>query len=220
MANPAPRHFLLERGELAVSSWGVPVEVKAGGHVVVVEHGVALVRVAGESVTAEVVEGALWFDGEERTNPRTPKTPLSQRAVQLEGPEARPARLSALAELAQSERRFEDAAKAWAEVASSGSLDAEVANFKQGELELRELNRPLAALATFEAGEARFPAGALTQERQLSAIESCLRLGQWAEVSRRTSAFLASHPGSERADELRRLHERATTCLAPDSKCR
>lgn len=203
------QQLVLERGELAVSSWGAPLSVRAGSHEIVVERGVAVVRVAGESVTAELIEGVLVFDGEERRAPLAPKRPLSEQVSALEPPDAAPARLSARAERAEAEERFEEAAKAWAELASSGSLDAEVANFKQGELELRQLRRPQAALATFEAGEARYPAGALTQERQLSAIESCLALGRWPDVESRTAAFLGRHPTSERADELRVLHARA-----------
>ncbi|MFZ5441398.1 MAG: tetratricopeptide repeat protein [Myxococcota bacterium] len=212
--------LVLERGELAVSSWGTPVEVRAAAHRVVVERGVAIIRVAGDSVTAELVEGALLFDGETRTAPLVAKTALSEQVVRLEPEETAGARLSARAERAEAEQRFEEAAKAWAELASSGSLDAEVANFKQGEVELRQLRRPEAALATFEAGEARHPAGALTQERQLSAIESCVALGRWPDVEARTSAFLTRHPRSERADEVRVLHARALLARgAKDEAC-
>lgn len=43
------QQLVLERGELAVSSWGAPLSVRAGSHEIVVERGVAVVRVAGES---------------------------------------------------------------------------------------------------------------------------------------------------------------------------
>ena len=199
----------LERGAVAVSSWGTPVEVHARSHVVVVERGVAIVQVAGESVTVELVEGALSFDGETRVAPTTTATLLSDAATRLDAPATRPLRLTARAETAERERRYDDAAKLWAEVAASGSLDAEVANFRQGELELRRLQQPARALATFDAGQARHPSGALTQERHLSAIESCVALARWDEVERRTAAFLEAHPQSERADEVRGLHARA-----------
>jgi hypothetical protein len=204
------RTVTLERGEVAVSSWGAPVEVAAKGHVIRVDRGVAVIRVAGDSVTAEVVDGVLSFDGETRqAGPRPVSSPLLATLEALESPTSRPQRLSARAERALAERRFEDAARAFAEVASSGSLDAEVANFKKGDLELRELSRPEAALATFEAGESRFPSGALTQERALSAIESCVKLGRWAEVEQRTASFLSRHADSERSEEVHLLHARA-----------
>lgn len=205
----AARHFTLHSGALAVSTWGSPVEVQAGAHVVQVERGLAVVRVAGESVTAELVQGALLFDSEERTAPLVAPSPLSDAAARLDEPSTAPLKLAARAAQAETEQRFEDAARSWAELAASGSLDAEVANFKQGELELRQLHRPEAALRTFAAGQARFARGALTQERQLSTLESQVALGRWADVEAGTTAFLAQHPQSERADELRLLHGRA-----------
>lgn len=204
------RTLMLEHGAVAVSSWGAPFEVRAQGHVVRVERGVAVVHVAGESVTADAVEGALWFDGVERqAAARAPVPALAQTIGDLESAGSRARRLVARAEQAVEERRFADAAAAFAEVASSGSLDAEVANFKKGELELRQLESPERALATFTAGEDRFPSGALTQERQLSALESCVKLSRWPEVERRTTAFLQRHAQSERADEVRGLHAQA-----------
>jgi hypothetical protein len=206
----------LDRGEVAVSSWGAPVEVAAKGHVIRVDRGVVVVHVAGDSVTAEVVDGVLSFDGETRqAGPRAVSSPLVAALEALESPTAQPQRLSARAERAVAERRFEDAARAFAEVASSGSLDAEVANFKKGELELRELGRPEAALATFEAGDSRFSSGALSQERALSAIESCVKLSRWSEVEQRTAAFLARHADSERSEEVLGLHVQACRELSP-----
>lgn len=208
------RRVALEHGDVAVSSWGAPLEVKAKGHLVQVESGVALVHVAGESVTVSVVEGVLSFDGTTQTASRSIAMPsaagaLLARVIALESPTARPQRLVFEAERAMTEQRFDDAARAFEEVAFSGSLEAEVANFKQGELELRRLEQPAKALETFEAGEARFPKGALSQERQLSAIESCVKLKDWSSVERRTKDFLLSHASSERAEEVALLHATA-----------
>lgn len=206
------RQVALEGGELGVSSWGAPVEVVAKGHTIRVEAGSGVVRVAGDSVTVDVTEGVLSFDGTLREATRASKDAagsLSNRVAEIESAAARPRRLVARAERAVSERRFEDAVDAFAAVATSGSLDAEVANYKQGELELRQLGRPARALATFEAGEQRFTSGALRQERQLSAIESCVKLERWVEVERRTSAFLENHADSERRDEVKVLHATA-----------
>jgi hypothetical protein len=210
----------LERGELAISAWGTPVEVHAGAHTIVVERGVAIIQVASDSVTVDLVEGSLLFDGESRSAPRRASTSLSDAAMALDEPPAKFLRLTATAERAEADQRFEDAVKTWKEIASSGSLDAEVANFKEGELELRKLNQPALALATFDSGEVRHPRGALTQERQLSAIESCFALNRWADVAQRTSEFLAAHPESERVQELRALQTRACGELKqPASGC-
>jgi len=213
------RRVELQRGEVAVSSWGAKIDVAAKGHLISIEHGVAVIQVAGDSVTAEAIEGSLTFDGESRVA-RKPTTPsaLVASVEALESPSARPVRLVARAEKAVTERRFADAVRAFDEVASSGSLDAEVANFKKGELELRELSKPDVALATFEAGETRFPSGALTQERQLSALESVVKLERWAEVERRATVFLSRFEDSERAEEVRGL--RAQACAKIPGECR
>lgn len=206
------KHLTLEQGELAVSTWGAPVEVAVRGHVVKVERGVALVRAAGDSISAEVVDGALYLDGVEHKAQRggaASTSPALSALEPLETPRMRSRRLVQRAEQAVTEQRFTEAVNDLTTVASSGTLDAEVANFKLAELELRRLGRTENALATLEAGEARFPHGALTQERQLSAIESCVKLERWAEVARRVDAFLEAHPDSERAAELQQLRDRA-----------
>lgn len=209
-ATRTERAVSLQAGEVAVSSWGAPVEISARGHVVRVEGGVALVRVAGDSVTAEVIEGSLLLDGTEHVaKAKSAVTPTLAALERLEPPALRSRRLLRRAERAITEQRFDDASGDLETVATSGSLDAEVANFKKAELELRRLGNPARALATLEAGEARFSAGALAQERQLTALESCAKLERWAEVERRASDFLAQHPDSERRVEIEALRDGA-----------
>jgi hypothetical protein len=207
----APNHVTLDTGAVAVSAWGTPVEVAARGHLVKIEAGLAIVSVANDAVTAEAVEGALLFDGAPHVaRARTDSASELIRAVlALETDSMRARRLVRRAEQSVAEQRFDDAVKDLEVVASSGTLDAEVANFKKAELELRRLNRPDAALATLAAGDARFSTGALAQERQLSTIESLVKLERWAEVERNTSTFLTRFADSERAAEVRRLHEDA-----------
>lgn len=210
-AQRTERHVTLESGEVAVSSWGAPVEVAARGHVVRVEAGVAVVRVAGDSVSAEVIEGSLLLDGAEHVAQAksTVTSPALTALQQVESPALRSRRLLRRAERAITEQRFDDASGDLETVAASGSLDAEVANFKKAELELRRLGNPARALATLEAGEARFPSGALSQERQLTALESCAKLERWPEVERRATEFLAQHPDSERRAEIEALRDGA-----------
>jgi hypothetical protein len=212
----APGHVTLERGAVAISAWGAPVEVAARGHVVHVEAGLALVSVVDDAVTAEVLEGALLFDGQTHvaTSRGGTASALVDNVLALESDSLRARRLVRRAEQSVADQRFDDAVKDLETVAASGTLDAEVANFKKAELELRKLNRPSAALDTLAAGDARFPTGALAQERQLTTIESLVKLERWPDVARNTSAFLARFADSERADEVRRLHDDAARRLA------
>lgn len=205
----------LEDGAVAVSSWGAPVNVNARGHQVRIESGLALIQVAGDEVSAEAIEGALLFDGQLHTA-RTKSESASdtvKAVLAIETESLRARRLVKRAEQSVSEQRFEDAVRDLETVASSGTLDAEVANFKQAELELRKLNRPESALKTLGNGDAKFPRGALSQERQLSEIESLVKLERWSEVELNTSTFLTRFADSERADEVRRLHDEAARRL-------
>jgi hypothetical protein len=111
------------------------------------------------------------------------------------------------------ERRYPEAVAVWGQLAGSDSLEAEVANFRQAELQLRQLHLPQEALATLEAGQTRFPSGNLRQERQLSAIEVCVKMGRWVEVEARTAQFLREHPKSERRVEVQVLHASALGVL-------
>lgn len=204
------RHVTLESGDVALSAWGGrPVSLTAVGHQVRVELGIAVVKVASAYVTVEPVEGVVWLDGAEmraRENPVEPASALVEAVHALEAPAARARRLAVRADLAVAEKRFEVAAQALGEVAELGTLEAEVALYKKGELELRELKKPEDALATFERGEVQFVRGALTQERQLSAIESCVQLERWHDVLTRTSLFLVQHSASERSAEVKLIH--------------
>jgi outer membrane protein assembly factor BamD (BamD/ComL family) len=58
------------------------------------------------------------------------------------------------------------------------------------------------ALAQLEQIQARFPGGALGQERETLAIEALARSGRRAEASARASAFLRAHPTSTFADRV------------------
>ncbi|MFO0598104.1 MAG: hypothetical protein U0228_22570 [Myxococcaceae bacterium] len=204
------RSVVLERGELAVSSWGAPIEVRAGGHVFQVEGGVAVIRVAADSATAEVIEGAVLVDGKaELARPGTAPSPLVAAVESLESKPARSRRLLRRAELALSENRVTAAVEDLGEVASSGTLDAEVANFRRAELQLRRLDDAAGAVQTLEDGERLFAHGALSQERELTQLEALAKLERWVRVVAVCDAFLERHPGSERAKEVRALRAMA-----------
>lgn len=211
------RRVQLESGEVALSSWGAPLELLALGHTVRVEAGVVVVRVAGESVTVSPIAGVASFDGttvQATAASRIAAGALGQEVLSLESATAQPRRMLSRADEFVAAHDFPGAVSTLSAVAQLGGLDAEVALYKKGELELRQLARPEAALSTFDDGDARFAKGALRQERQLSAIEACVKLERWAAVISRTEQFLQEHQDSERADELRQLRASALAACA------
>lgn len=62
-------------------------------------------------------------------------------------------------------------------------------------------------LTLLEQARARFPRGALGQEREALTIEALARAGQSAAAKRRAAAFLRAHPQSPYVADLRRLAE-------------
>ena len=211
------RHVTVKSGEVAVSAWGgPPLVLTAAGHTVRVEAGVAVVRVAGDSVKVSPIDGAIWFDGTSmRANDesRLAAGELGLRVLELDSAVMQPRRMLARADDFVAARDFEAAVSTLSAVTELGTLDAEVALYKKGELQLRQLGRAEAALASFDDGEARFAHGALTQERQLSALEACVKLSRWSAVVARAEAFLTQHAQSERVDEVHLLHASALAQL-------
>lgn len=66
---------------------------------------------------------------------------------------------------------------------------------------------PAQALALTQQHRARYPRGALTEERDLLAIESEVRLGHRAQASALARAFAQTHPGSAHWERIRVLLE-------------
>jgi hypothetical protein len=62
---------------------------------------------------------------------------------------------------------------------------------------------PARALARANAHAARFPGGALVQEREVIAIKALRQLGRNAEAERRSEAFVKAFPGSAFARKLK-----------------
>lgn len=194
-------------GRMAASVWAGPrLRVSARGHVVDVEAAVTVIEVAADTVTVSPVDGWLVLDGErvdatEATRTRAGPTGLEA----LEPKDASLRRTGRLAELAVEHRQWDAAALALGEVAKTSSLEAEVALARKGEIELRRLNDPSQALATFDEAARRFPDGSLAQELELSALEAEVALGRFDAVQARAARFLARFPASERVDEVRRV---------------
>lgn len=196
----------LHTGTLQVSAWATPVTVSAGGKTVSIDAAIASITVAGDSVSIIANEGAVLVDGE-RMHAK-PGSDVSA-VLALESAEAPILRAEAAADLATTERRWDDASQALSVVAASSSLRAEAALLKRGELEFRQLKAPARALASFDEGDARFPAGSLSLERALSALEATVALSRWADAVTRADAFLSRFPDSERLDEVRAVRASA-----------
>lgn len=64
---------------------------------------------------------------------------------------------------------------------------------------------PASALATVTEHERAYPHGALSQEREVIAIEALVALGRGDEARRRADAFHRVHPGSSHGDRIERL---------------
>jgi hypothetical protein len=192
----------LRSGRLVVSAWQTPVTVKANARTVLVDTAVASVEVAGEQVSVAAVEGVVLVDGE-RAAPGDVGGDDVRRLRALESAEAPVLRAEADAERATAEQRWDDASRSLSVVATSGSLKAEAALLKRGELELRQLKQPARALASFDEGDQRFPEGTLGPERALSALEAAVALSRWPQAVERADRFLSRFPASERSDEVR-----------------
>lgn len=205
--------FTLSNGRLGVSSWNTPVVIDAKGQRIEAESAMVVVEVAGDRVSVHGVEGAFVIDGE-----RHEATDASRAAAgdvgalrSLEGPEAPLARAETLATSAMQAQRWDDASRALSVVAKSSSLRAEAALLKRGELELRHLEQPVRALASFDEGDARFPEGTLAMERSLSALEATVAARQWEAAVQRADRFLTRFPAHERSAEVLRVRQSACT---------
>lgn len=205
--NAATNELTLTRGEVVASVWGAqPLHIVAHGKSIEVEAATLSVRMAGDSVVIAPTRGFVRVDGERVDATEATRAVAGPLALDAFEPADVVARQAARrAELALEGQRWEEAASALAEVGHSGTLSAEAALVRKGELELRQLKNPTRALATFAELTARFPSGSLEQERELSSLEAEVELVQWAKVQHRAQAFLAKFPTSERRDDVRRV---------------
>jgi hypothetical protein len=222
----APTNTLtLERGTVTASVWSGPaLHVVAHGRRVEVEAAVVVVSVAGDVVTVTPVEGAVLVDSqrvEASQESRARATPQAAPVQALEPKDAKAQRASTLAQRALESHRYEDAARAFDEVARSGTLGAEAALLRKGDVELRHLAAPERALSTFTEGDARFPDGSLGPERGLSTLEALAELRRWGDVEARAARFLADFPSTERRQDVVRLRAQALFELGrPADACR
>lgn len=83
----------------------------------------------------------------------------------------------------------------------SAKLPAPSASAKSVQPEMDQLAQiraaqgdPASALRLAEEGQARFPGGVFSQERELAAIFALKKLGRESEAKARAEAFLAAHP--------------------------
>lgn len=203
----------LTQGTVVASVWAAPpLRLMVRGRQVEVEAAELVVRVAGDTVVIAPTRGWVLVDGVtfEATDATRAQAGLEVQAIAARLPaDVATRRASHRAELALEARQWETAVAALDEVGHSGALAAEAAALRKGELELRALHDPARALTTFDDVAARFPAGSLAQERELSALEAEVALRRWRDAAARARLFLANYPDSERALEVRRLLEGA-----------
>ena len=82
---------------------------------------------------------------------------------------------------------------------------ADLALYALGRLFQHRLNNPHGALAAFERYRSRYPQGALMPEVDLAVLEIEVQTGDRKDALAESIRFLASHPASERTDEVRLL---------------
>jgi hypothetical protein len=212
-------------GRLLVSSWGLPpVQIVALQHSIEAEVAVFAVEVAAQALTVDVREGFIRIDGERvEAGTRWPSGSPAARdyapLTRLEPARAPEDRAWALAEIAVQKGDYPQALERF-NALGGGGLRAEGALLKKGELQLRKLNAPAAALSTFDEALRRFPSGSLTQELALSSLEASLALEKWTDARARANDFLARFPQSERLLDVRyvsalaawQLDDKSTTC--------
>jgi TolA-binding protein len=87
--------------------------------------------------------------------------------------------------------------------AGRGPRDLEL--YQLALLKQRHLSDPQGALDSLQGYRKEFPGGALRQEVDLSIVESEVALGRSEAALAESARFLAQHPQSERADEVRVL---------------
>lgn len=207
--DPASNTLTLKQGTVAASVWAQPaLRLNVHGRQVEVEAAELVVKAAGDTVVIAPTQGWILVDGErvEATAAapagvsRSDLAPLQARVPS----DVANRQAQRRAELAVEGHRWEEAVHALDEVGHSGTLAAEAAVLRKGELELRQLNDAHRALATFDEAATRFPRGSLAQERELSALEALVKLEQWNDVARRAGDFRATFPKSERTLEVQR----------------
>jgi TolA-binding protein len=101
--------------------------------------------------------------------------------------------------------RYAEAAQSFDRLARAGGPRAELALYERGRLLLNHLGDPAQARAVFLEQRRRFPRGSLRPDVDLFLVESLLASSRLDEAAREIEAFLALHPRSERADEVRLL---------------
>jgi len=198
----------LEEGTLLASTWGEPLDLTAAGHALHAEGAVFAVRVLGTALELEVREGVVLLDGARLEAPaRWPSaaaTPATSFAalVAVEPPQARDERQWVLAEDAVAQGALDQAVARFAALGRGDGLKAEAALLRQGQVELWNRHQPAAAVKTFDALRARFPAGSLRQEADLSTLEAAVQQADWPRARALSADFLARFAHSERRSEV------------------
>jgi hypothetical protein len=164
--------------------------------------------------------GLLWGGAGSAPSPRereaaTASVAMEPAALPIQAPLPSPSQ-DAIAPPAPSPSPRPRAPVASTEVAPRAPPPEPTAVAPDAESEVRLLQRaraaldgaPAEALSLAQQHAARFPSGALAQEREVVAIKAMLRLGREAEARARASRFVASFPGSAHRPGLEALFGR------------
>ena len=147
--------------------------------------------------------------------PDPPARPSQQRSMRAKRPAevVAPQRPGALKELSPyddaekllAERNYIDAAERFAAIAAGDGPMASTALYELGVIQAERLGRAGQARSSFEAYQARFPAGPLRPEVDLGRLQALVSLGLNDAALQASSKFLQTYPGSRRGDEVRTM---------------
>lgn len=179
--------------------------VAGGQHLGVELPGYAPVAEVLPRPTGQVVERLFRLTKLEPSAPASAPLPSAEGSL---NDSASPSAASMLgqAQLWRSQGKFNACANAYRKLIATypNSNEAHVSRVSLGELSLRQLGQPEAALLAFDQYLER--GGPLTREARYGKIQALEQLGRKAEAEALTQVFLRNHPQSIQAETLRRKH--------------
>jgi ferric-dicitrate binding protein FerR (iron transport regulator) len=160
-----------------------------------------LPKPAGQTIARHFTLSKLAPVAQASTMSESAPVPLAEKSA----PSA--AELLAQAQKWRAQGKYEACASAYRKLIAAypGSHEAHVSRVSLGELSLRQLGQPEAALRAFDQYLER--GGPLTREARYGKIQALEQLGRRTEAEALTQVFLRNHPQSVQAETLRRKLE-------------
>jgi hypothetical protein len=173
-----------------------------------VSHAIGVKLAVATLVPVLLGGGAYWFHAAHRAGAAEPSAVAA--ALIVAPPVKAPAHAADEVEGAVEEEAMAAPIKSAPRFAGSASrasrLEAEASMLAKVRSELRNGNAE-GALVALNQLRARFPNGALGQEREVLAIEVLAANGDTARARRKASAFIATHPASPYSAKVKRFVE-------------